>query len=324
MRQSPLFDGSIGRSFPTACSSDQGGLTVVFQDTPSIEFSDPFSDWTTARLAKPSVKAAISLEEIDRLGDAEGAPAGLIFHVARCGSTLVAQSLKALDGLTVYSEPAAFNDLLMPPADIDRAAMLKYVRALGGLLARHAQGPYIIKLRSWNALFADVLTTAFPKTPWAFIVRNPVEVAVSVLAKPPTWLRARSAPLNPFQQFIDLPSSAADEDYVASMFAAFCEKIRNVQTSRGLIVDYTELPAAAWTRIAPHFHLNCSEREHRMMVEIGHYYSKSPIGEAVSFKPDGADKYASASSALVAAINARAFDAWTGLSFAGPNLRTSR
>ena len=76
-----------------------------------------------------------------RRAASDTAPAGIIFHVARCGSTLISQSLKQLGTLAVYAEPQPVNEILVPPHQWPRADMVAAIRALGSAFARHAGGP---------------------------------------------------------------------------------------------------------------------------------------------------------------------------------------
>ncbi len=115
------------------------------------------------------------------------APVGIIFHVARCGSTLLSQSLKRLDDLVVYAEPQPVNEILAPPHKWPRADLVAALRTLSAAFARHARRPYVLKLSSWNTLYCDIVAEAFPDTPWVLSLRDPVEVGVSLLASPPGW-----------------------------------------------------------------------------------------------------------------------------------------
>ncbi len=164
------------------------GLLVALRDIKPHELRDAFMQETVARLS--GADQLLQVSRADLLKPVTGPqPAGLVFHVARCGSTLVSQTLKQFDGVTVYAEPLPFNEVLLPPHAGSRAEMVGALRALGAALARHAGGPFIIKFSSWNTLFCDLLVEAFPATPWALCLRNPAEVAVSLLRETPGWLR---------------------------------------------------------------------------------------------------------------------------------------
>ena len=139
---------------------------------------------TIARIPASETVLHVTRDELRRAAS-DNAPAGIIFHVARCGSTLISQSLKQLGNLAVYAEPQPVNEILVPPHEWPRADMVAAIRALGSAFARHAGGPYVLKLSSWNTLFCDIVTEAFPETNWVLSLRDPVEVGVSLLRQPP-------------------------------------------------------------------------------------------------------------------------------------------
>ena len=55
----------------------------------------------------------------------------MIFHLSRCGSTLVSRLLGTLPGVVVVAEPAPLNTLLgLNPDRINEAALIEAVRLL--------------------------------------------------------------------------------------------------------------------------------------------------------------------------------------------------
>ncbi len=50
---------------------------------------------------------------------------GIVFHVSRCGSTLVSQLLKQHVGVVVYAEPLPVNEILLPPHKWPRPSWLR-------------------------------------------------------------------------------------------------------------------------------------------------------------------------------------------------------
>lgn len=295
MRTAPLCP-----SFPLHVKRDSFGLHIETSEIPVCEFCDPFCHETIARLnGRATSKWFISRECLSDVSQSfdDQEPSGIIFHVARSGSTLAANLLRQIPDIAVYSEPPAFNDALFPPLHWSRAEHIAAVRIVGGLLAQHAQTAVVLKLRSWNVLFADIITSAFPRSPWAFIVRDPVEVGVSVLRKPPTWLRARSEPQNPFLSFI-AADPMGEEKYFARVFAAFCDAVAGIDASRGIVLDYHELPSAVWDVLVPHFGLWTSANDRLRMAEIAKIYSKVSIGEKRPFQADSLTKQRESSSVL--------------------------
>jgi hypothetical protein len=296
--------------FPAAAQVANENLSVVFRRILPVEFADAFCDETVQRFARARectlVIPRTNLEEVSEQIGGWG-PVGIIFHVARCGSTLQAQLLKQLRGLVVYSEPPIINDLLMPSRTLTLNDQIAALRIIGRLLAEHANAQFVLKLRSWNTLFCRVIAAAFPTTPWVFCFRDPVEVGVSVLARPPTWLRVFGEPRNPFLPLI-MPGLTTDnvsrEQYVAHAFAAFCNSIADMNMSRGLLVNYEDLPRAVWQGVAQHFGTNVSQDERERMTVVAQTYSKCALGSYVLFQPDAAAKQRAASPELRAVMEA--------------------
>lgn len=265
------------------------------------ELREPFMQQTVDRLPGAERIVSIPFEQLDLL-PARPRPAGVIFHVARCGSTLVSQLLKQQPGVVIYAEPLPINEILVPPHRVPRAQIVAALRCVGALLARHANGPYIIKCSSWNSLYCDFVTEAFPDAPWILCVRDPLEVAVSLLHDRPGWLR-KPGESDPFASRVDPTRvSRSQEEYVAHLLAAYCDAAARLDPARGRVVDYESLPDAVWSTIAPHFGLNPDQEVRQRMALRSRMQSKSPPDKAVPFVQDGAAKRAAASPALDSAI----------------------
>ncbi len=108
------------------------------------------------------------------------APTAFIYHASRCGSTLLSQMLAQLDDHIVISEPPALDSLLRSELESEERRA-----ALRGLLAAYGQRRHgderalVIKLDAWNIGELALLRECFPETPWLFVYRDPLEIAVS-------------------------------------------------------------------------------------------------------------------------------------------------
>lgn len=291
---------------PTRAALRPDGLYLELRDIAANQLGDPFMQETVRRVAASRSILEIPSADVGAMA-ADMAPVGLIFHVARCGSTLASQLLKLSGRAVVYAEPPPMNELIVPPRTEERSKIVGALRSLGAAFARHARGRYVLKLSSWNVLFCDIIAEAFPSTPWALCVRDPVEVCVSIIESRPGWLRDAGAPAHVFRPVIDpLNEAPTFEDYVAQMYGAFCRAAANLDLARGLLLRYETLPDAIWTRLAPHFDLLVDDALQRRMAEASRVYSKAPLGRTTAFVPDDATKRRAASLALLRAIDARA------------------
>ncbi|HEU4517075.1 MAG TPA: hypothetical protein VFR77_07200 [Steroidobacteraceae bacterium] len=287
-----------GDWLPARAALHPTGLYFALRDIRAADLQDPFMQETIAR-----VPARESVVQIDRGDVGKGAvgtaPAGIVFHVSRCGSTLVSQLLKQQVGMVTYAEPLPVNEILVPPHKWPRAELVGALRSLGAAFARHARKPYVLKLTSWNLLFCDIVAEAFPESPWVLCLRDPVEVGVSLLRQPPGWIWDGGVPTAPFSRYVD-PEGAAQssEAYVARLFAAFCDAACRLDASRGRLVEYPSLPAAAWEAVAPHFGQPVDAPHRARMRAAAVMDAKAPIGRPAAFGGDAQAKQAAASDAL--------------------------
>lgn len=289
---------------PARATLHPTGLYLSLREIAPAELQDAFMQKTVARVPSRETIVHIAREDVGK-GTAGCAPAGLIFHVACCGSTLISQLLKQHNGLVVYAEPLPVNEILLPPHEWPRLQLVSALKSLGAAFARHARRPYVLKFTSWNTLFCDILADAFPESPWILSVRDPVEVGVSLLSQPPGWVWQSAKPARQFSAFVDPEGeSRSREVYVARLYGASCLAASRLDAGNGRLVPYESLPAAVWEVVAPHFSLSIDSREHQRMAEAARANSKAPLGQASTSSSDVAAKQAAASSELRRAIDA--------------------
>ena len=117
------------------------------------------------------------------------APTGFIFHMSRCGSTLIAQMLAALARNVVLSEAVPIDGVVRahfrsPEAtEARRRAWLRGMVSALGQRRRGDETGLFIKFDSWHSLDLPLIRQAFPDVPWLFVYRNPVEVLVSQMKR---------------------------------------------------------------------------------------------------------------------------------------------
>ena len=192
-----------------------------------------------------------------------GAPLrGIVFHMSRCGSTLIGQQLAALDRNIVASEPEPMDDVLRIVHRIPglaRADEVRLVRAMAAALGQPRNGEQALYLKTdcWHMHRYDLLREAFPDTPWIFLYRNPVEVMVSQQRMASAW----TVPGLMHPSMLQLEPGDWDpaqlDVYRARALAKVCHAgLRAVQqTGGGLLVNYRELPDAMYGRLHQHFAL---------------------------------------------------------------------
>jgi hypothetical protein len=274
----------LARWTPIRVDLSGAAPVVDWADLSEERFAEPFFDETLARWAsgpraKPLVRTGLeALVVLDNEPSLE--PAGMIFHLSRCGSTVVSRLLGTLPGVIVVAEPAPLNELLrLEPGRVSEATLIRIVRLLVRALGRCRHGDerhLVLKCTSWNIRRREILAAAFPETPWVWVQRDPVSVLASVLANPPGWLGlgvtpSRVAPLFGLDP-VAVPASARVE-FAARALGAMLEAA-GTDPGRRLCIDHAELPAAVWQLVAPHFGLEADGAAIERMIEESRFYSK--------------------------------------------------
>lgn len=225
-------------------------------------------------------------------------PRGLIFHVSRCGSTLVAQMLARLESATVIAEAQPFTRVLEDPR-LTPETRAPALRALARVYAHHANaGPaaLFLKFDSRNLLDWAAVRAAFPESPAIVVHRDPVEVLVSNLGSVPAAMlpgEIDPARLGPPPRPIETA-----EDYTAFVLSRiYSAAAATARAPRTIAVEHRELPGAVVSRVAPHFGMAPSAAEREAMSAASRLYSKDPARQAV-FVPDSAAKQSEADARL--------------------------
>ncbi|UMB67608.1 hypothetical protein [Mycobacterium paraterrae] len=274
----------LARWTPVRFNLSTPSPTVDWADLSAERFSEPFFDqtvgrWSRGPRAQPLVRTGLDvLAALDNEPSLD--PAGLIFHFSRCGSTLVSQLLSTVQGVVVVAEPSPLNALLgLDPARVDGATLVRVVRLLLRALGRRRHGDeehLVLKCTSWNIRRQEILTAAFPGTPWVWVQRDPAQVVASLLAGPPRWLGEHTPPAETALRFgidpADVPAMSRAE-FVARALGAMLWSASAGPAGR-ICVDHAELPAAVWQRVAPHFGIDIDEAAIERMTQRSRYSSK--------------------------------------------------
>lgn len=279
-------------------------------------FREPFFEQSVVRWrSKPFNRLFQYTTPIDMLADAQPqqshlmpnlmsnlAPTGFIFHMSRCGSTLLSQMLAASARHIVISEAEPIDTVVQARrarpglSEEEQIEMLRSVVSALGQMRSGDEQHFFVKLDSWHAMALPLFRRAFPGTRWIFLYREPVEILVS-------QFRKRGLHMVPglLGDIFDRgsPETQAPEAYCAHVLARIGESVlRNYAPGPGLLVNYASLLEAVWTDVLPHFGVGCSAIDRAAMAEIGQYDAKSP---ELRFAHDSAAKRKAATPAIRAA-----------------------
>lgn len=181
-------------------------------------------------------------------------PSLLVFHTSRCGSTLLAQMLRALRGHAVLSEPPPLDALLRAHYRSPSASAWQ-TEAVGALLSAYGQRRrgdeerLVVKLDAWNLFEARLLRQLYPQVPCLFLYRDPLEVVVSQQRQP--GLHAVPGLLGP--SGLDARPGLGEllpSDYLAWVIGQLLEYgFRLCSAGDAVALNYRELPGALWGRL---------------------------------------------------------------------------
>lgn len=214
-------------------------------------------------------------------------PDGFLFHMARCGSTLVSNVLSALPDSLVIKEAQPIDSCLRTDHDLAPETRARWLTDLVACLGQRFGGHerrYFIKFTSWNVLHHQIIRQCFPQTPCVFLYRDPLEVLVSMLRAEPAWA---------FEVVPGLSRAGrSTAEYYARVLGAFLETGVELAAAGASIVSYAQLGEDLLESVVAGFGVELDETVVRIIEEQRRVYSKDP---SRPFVPDGEAKRREAS-----------------------------
>ncbi len=251
-------------------------------------YSEPFFEETVMRCLGeyPNGKPYASVSSLDFLSHAAQqvdavAPSAFIFHVSRCGSTLLAQLLGLDSNHVVLSEAPLIDQLLRLPLKtaMSQEAAAPLLQAAIALLGerRFGETRLFVKLDSWHIHYAALLRRLYPATPFVLLSRAPREVLRSQRAQRgthavPGLLEAELFGLG--AEDVPLGDSDAYLGKVLSYYyAGFAELARD---GRNLLLDYSFGAEEMMQRLVRHVELEVDADMWEKIRERSRFHSKRP------------------------------------------------
>jgi hypothetical protein len=253
------------------------------------EFTEPFFDETVSacRTLPENGHLKRSMSSTDMLADWAKEmdviePTAFIFHISRCGSTLISQMLGMQPSNIVLSEVPFFDDLLrygkkhhcMPQI----LQQLKAAIGLYGATRKAAYQQLFIKTDSWHIHFYKELRSLYPKVPFFLLYRRPDEVIRSQQKK-----RGMQAIPNLIEADIfgfnkDIISTTPLDEYmgmvIESYLTAFLEILQH--DKRVYAVNYHDGAMPITDIIASVTGLNITAAEKEKMQHRAGFHAKFP------------------------------------------------
>ena len=267
-------------------------------------FTDPFFEETTSRclslpensFGPPRSTRLDQLPEIARGLDALE-PSAFVFHVSRCGSTLVSQLLGLDEACVTLSEVPFFDHLLRARFQPELAGAVDVATQLPAAIRLHAQRRsererfLVVKLDSWHTGFHAELRALYPRTPFILLYRDPVAIVRSH-RKQPGMHAVRGVIEDAVFRFhadesADVPPSAHLPRVLAFYYETFLKIARS--DSRSLLVPYQPDMMPAVETIARFAGIEISAAHCERMRARAAFHAKRPDEKFHAAHPDGAE-----------------------------------
>ena len=290
------------RWLPTDFIFNRANSLVRWIDFGSKCITEPFFRMTLEFLRGSNPPAPERLTSIDLFLDAGRAapmvlPSGVIFHVSRCGSTLLANALKTSEGIVTLSEanPLApffraspFN-LAPCLAAISNNARKTFLDALVTLYAHHgatsANARVLIKCHTMEIFGMSLIRQIWPTVPFVILIRDPVEVIVSNLKNPAGWTIERKHSSEFGWSSIET-ENMSPEEYLARLFGRMCEAASAQIDNNCRVIDYSTLDKQSLLSVASFFGINMGGVR---FEEVLQKYAKDPTNTKI-FEADAERK----------------------------------
>ena len=283
--QNIIDDGSVklaGHWLPYAYHAKSRSVYWCLADGHATE---PFQDETISRyrqgiLLNHIIQPRTSLFSLNEqsLSQAAIEPAGFIYHLSRCGSTLVSGCLSELDSTCVFSESPVLTEILLDNSLTPKQQQY-YLQQFINLQASifPDRQNVIIKWNAWDIFRWDLIRTIYPDVPSVFLLRNPVEILASHQRSVGRHMSGDII-MSAFHPVFSLSGDKASLlEFRIQVLRDLLSEMRKQYLSPDVrVVDYSILDAGAITDIATHFNLTISSSGLIKMQERMNFHSKIP------------------------------------------------
>ena len=288
---------------------EDGRPGLLWMPMADVSFTEPFFQQTVDRIRAEQLKRPERFTEFDALLQVDKVlprvePAGFIFHSSRCGSTLLANACRAVTDSIVLSEAAPI-DKLIARFITDATNQLKetlysvFLRATVNALSPGDKQRVFIKFSPCSVSQLERIRRIWPRTPWVFLYRDPVETIVSNVTNPPTWLldedhrvlaHITGAP----------PAEIAEmslEERCARSIGSFFSTAQTLANDNSLLLNYSQLSLPVISGILNFFNAHPTDAEFERIASGARVYSKE-VSTTREFVPDADAKQELASSVV--------------------------
>ena len=250
----PFFDESI-----SAC---RAGFSENWHVKRSMSNTDVLAEWA---------------KEMDTVE-----PTAFIFHISRCGSTLISQMLGMQPSNIILSEVPFFDDMLRYGKKHNcMPSILPQLQAAVSIYGANRTGNYerlFIKTDSWHIHFYKELRALYPAVPFFLLYRKPDEVLRSQQKK--RGMQALPNYLEPeiFGFDKEIVSATPLDEYMGMVIESYLDAFLDIlqKDGRAYAVNYHSRAMSIVDTIAAVTGLPINESERLLMEKRAGFHAKFP------------------------------------------------
>ena len=265
-----------------------------WMDMPDVSLTEPFFQQTVARAKAENEHRGELFTEFDVLLQLEKildsvAPTGFIFHSSRCGSTLVSNACRAIANSIVLSEANAIDKLVArfitdaPVGSVKESLYSVFLRGVVHALGQRRTGDeqhLFVKFACCSFAQIERIRRIWPRVPWVFLYREPVETIVSNITSIPPWL------LDSDHRVLasitgTSPAAIAEmriEELCARTIGSFYSTAEQVSDDNSMLINYNQLSVPVISSVLSFFKVSPSSEELEKIERGSRIYSKSASG----------------------------------------------
>ncbi len=262
-----------------------------------LPFTEPFFDDTlrkfrTLDLNRKQYKCFVGAEMINEwAGNIDFVPpTAFIFHVSRCGSTLVSQSLGLNNEFISLSEVPVLDQILRLTVSNDEEVkgkaeqLFKSLVKIYGAQRTGVENKLFIKTDCWHLMFYKQLRSLYPTTPFIIMYRQPAAVIESNKRSKGIQCIHSYVPPEIYGMEGKLKSDdLVPDNYFKIALEQFFRAIIEIAANENqvLLLNYNEGIPALMSKIAGYTGLSFSGEFESKILKRSAYHAKNPDEEFV-------------------------------------------
>lgn len=215
-----------------------------------------------------------------------------IFHVSRCGSTLLSQCLSAVSTNIVVAEAPILDEILqnsLHKSEEEIELLFKETLKILGQ-KRHEENLFFVKLDSWHLNNYEQLRKWFPNTPFYFLIREPKAIIQSHQKRRGIHMIPGYLPTTSTNVIVKQEHFENFDLYTADVLEIFYQKIALIlafKNSLDVVFDYKNSPEKMIYTFNTLINNQLIDLE--SMVKRTNYHSKFPNQSFSEENPDWTD-----------------------------------